>query len=928
MQRIRWGALATTLAPLSLALPLMVPFLAPGLPITADGEIHLHRTISAAVNIQAGHLWPRWSPYLHQGFGYPIHNFYSPGLHVLGALAILLLRLDPVAVLKLLQIVATLLYPLGTYLFARTLTGRAGALAAAAAYTYAPFRFHELWVQANLSQFAAMALLPFLLYTISRGAEQRRVIWLALIGVCFGAIVLLHHPTGFLAAPVAGLYALLALSRCQRRDWLRALSITLGGLALGVALSAVFWLPALAELHDTQLDSIQQNSAFSVDANSLTLNELLAPNLPVDRAMLNTPSALRAGQAQLAAALIGLLALLPAVHADRWLKLNVAAGAVLTIFCLYLITPESVQLWEALPLANLIVYPWRLLGVVAVAVLPGAAALPHLANIALSLFRNLPRRSRTTNTVPTGSPSLLAERGSGGEVNALSAALVGLFFAAALPLLYMPLAFRDVPPPTPATAIEYEQRTGNVGLTSGDEYLPRGVTERPLGVSKTIRYDRWQWVVPLDDDLLKEVSAHPLPAPDPASSRYEIQSTGAFTLRFHQMFFPGWRVTIDGQAAQITQSSPYGLITVQMPAGTHEVVIGYEGTPIQHVADWISLIALVGALSVVMVSLIRHRAVTAKRHSATEPLAARVIVVMVAFTLINQALIVPYTSLFRPRSDPGAPPVQVSLHETFGGVIELLGYDLSAHTVQPGQSLSINLYWRLLKPVDKGLRGAVRLTSLNGAHTWGKVESFNLGGTNTRNWPLDRYAVDQYRLMVPPNAPPFLGHLSVAVFSTDSGIQYLKTSKGSDEVVLADFRLLGDWKTAPDSALTPADLRFGDQVRLVGLRQWVDEKSQHCLLLRWQPQRAMPDYAVMVHLLDGSGQMIGTADGPPLDGLYPTSAWQAGQMLDDTHCVIAPAGTASIAVGLYGRADGQRLPVTGVNGERLLDDSLVIALSH
>jgi hypothetical protein len=419
-----------------------------------------------------------------------------------------------------------------------------------------------------------------------------------------------------------------------------------------------------------------------------------------------------------------------------------------------------------------------------------------------------------------------------------------------------------------------------------------------------------------------------LPAPDPASSRYEIQSANAFTLRFHQMFFPGWRVTVDGQVVQIAQSPPYGLITVQMPAGTHEVVIGYEGTPIQHVADWISLMALVGALSVVVASLLRHRAVTVKRHSATESLAARIVAVMVTFTVINQALIVPYTSLFRPHSDPGAPPAQVALHETFGEVIELLGYDLSAHAMQPGQSLSISLYWRLLKPVDKGLRGAVRLTSLNDAQTWGQVESSNLGGTNTRNWPLDRYAVDQYHLTIPPNAPPFLGHLKVAVFSADSGIQYLKTSKGSDEVVLADFRLLGDWKTTPDNTLTPADLRFGDQVRLVGLRQWTDKEGQRCLLLRWQPQRAVPDYAVMLHMLDGSGQMIGTADGPPLDGLYPTSAWQARQILDDTHCFLPPARTASVAVGLYGRADGQRLPVTSVNGERLPDDSLVIALSR
>src|SRR5688572_30545377 len=126
-------------AALVLALPLIVPFFADGLPNTADSEIHLHRIISAAVDINAGYLYPRWTPYLHHGYGYPIHNFYAPGIHILGAWIYLPTHINGVIIWKLLQMGATLLYPAGAYLFARTFSGRRGALVAAAVYTYAPF---------------------------------------------------------------------------------------------------------------------------------------------------------------------------------------------------------------------------------------------------------------------------------------------------------------------------------------------------------------------------------------------------------------------------------------------------------------------------------------------------------------------------------------------------------------------------------------------------------------------------------------------------------------------------------------------------------------------------------------------------------------------------------------------------------------------
>ena len=80
----------------------------------------------------------------------------------------------------------------------------------------------------------------------------------------------------------------------------------------------------------------------------------------------------------------------------------------------------------------------------------------------------------------------------------------------------------------------------------------------------------------------------------------------------------------------------------------------------------------------------------------------------------------------------------------------------------------------------------------------------------------------------------------------------------------------------------------------------------------------------MLHLLDAAGTMITAADAPPLDGLYPTNSWLAGQVLDDRHCFAQAAQT--LQIGLYTLSDGVRLPITSAGSYTIVDDSLQIPL--
>jgi hypothetical protein len=90
------------------------------------------------------------------------------------------------------------------------------------------------------------------------------------------------------------------------------------------------------------------------------------------------------------------------------------------------------------------------------------------------------------------------------------------------------------------------------------------------------------------------------------------------------------------------------------------------------------------------------------------------------------------------------------------------------------------------------------------------------------------------------------------------------------------------------------------------------------------------NYTVFVHLLDENGQLIGKKDAPPLNGQAPTETWEAGEYVSDEYVFVinpsAPAGAATLELGMYDSATGARLPVIARAGDAPLDHLVVDGL--
>jgi hypothetical protein len=102
------------------------------------------------------------------------------------------------------------------------------------------------------------------------------------------------------------------------------------------------------------------------------------------------------------------------------------------------------------------------------------------------------------------------------------------------------------------------------------------------------------------------------------------------------------------------------------------------------------------------------------------------------------------------------------------------------------------------------------------------------------------------------------------------------------------------------------------------------------LQLWWQALAPVDtDYTVFVHLLDTSGSIVAQGDGVPVDGRYPTSAWEVGESIIDPHSLILPPnlpdGEYRLVVGLYNPQDGSRLLLAELETDFVLLEQLRVS---
>jgi hypothetical protein len=95
-----------------------------------------------------------------------------------------------------------------------------------------------------------------------------------------------------------------------------------------------------------------------------------------------------------------------------------------------------------------------------------------------------------------------------------------------------------------------------------------------------------------------------------ASDEVLVRSPNGTALRFYTYYFPGWRVYIDGERLPdeaLRHETVYGLITVDIPPGEHEVLLRWGDTPLRLAGKALTLLSLAIAIGLIVVPPVVRR---------------------------------------------------------------------------------------------------------------------------------------------------------------------------------------------------------------------------------------------------------------------------------------------------------------------------------
>lgn len=620
---------------LLLSLPVLGPLLQPGYYWGAHDARHsvyyLHQFNQA---IQEGIWYPRWTPDLAFGYGYPLFNIYGP-LSTYAGQVFVLAGLDIVTAVKIVFGLSAVLSGLTMYFFVRRLLNPAAGLIAALTYVYIPYHIFDLYVRAALAESVGFIFVPLVLWGFYEVVTRPRLITILWASVAYAGLMFTSNLLALMFTPILGLYVAVMIvwqffspvAKNEAKAEAKATTIAnhqpsppnsqlhklqefyklyklknfttaiLSGfpplftLLLGLGLSGIFWLPAIVEYQFVRVDQ-WVGGRFAFGDDFVDVFQLFSPKWGFG-ASIPGPNDDAGFQIGLVAIILFVLSFIIVPKLTEPLtKRTLYFFQTMTLILIFLTTPVSTLIWEILPLSSFAQFPWRILVIIA----------PFISILAGSILASLQSPvSNPQSPISNLLPTLL---------------LSTLIILASYP--YIKAEVRD-PKPTEgpisqAALYRFQQSSDEMtGQTAWVRRIPNWSSlaeqvERGGEITTKVSYT----ALPADDSLgvysMEMSTVHELLW---VGTEQEGQS-----VTFLIPYYPGWTAKIyedlgphdgnlDKEVGPVTRIGPVveqpaisttpieGWMVVPVPAGSHFLELRFEDTLIRIIGQWLSIGAMV-----------------------------------------------------------------------------------------------------------------------------------------------------------------------------------------------------------------------------------------------------------------------------------------------------------------------------------------------
>lgn len=518
---------------LLISIPLLIPYLHPGYFPTHDGEWAVVRLSDMFRTLRDLQIPARYSGNLNFGYGYPLFNFAYPFPYYLGVL-IHLFGVGFVDTVKLLFAVTIPTSAFFMFLASRKIWGNNWAgIISSVLYLYFPYRLVDLYVRGSIGESFAFMLFPLVLFSFASLVSKPDSVFFKLLGAfSYAVLVTSHNIMAILFTLTLGLFF---LGNLKKNDF-SLLRNYLFVLISGLGLSAFFWIPALFEKGNILLSllPIADRNLYFVNLPQF-LNSPWGYGTPTDSI---SPFTYQIGWPFLLVLfLISLVFIL--IKLDVLKKVSNEKQAVILFMGFFvfsfLLLKESRIIWR-LPLLSEINYPWVVLSQLGLIASVLAGFLSNFRHFKILAFAVI--LLALALYIPFSKPEFYVDRGE------------GFYF------------------------------TNDATTTSSQEFMPLWVKEKPLERSnEKIEIIKGSGTVSNIFSNSKKIY-------------FSIKMNENGVVRMNTIYYPGWKVSINGTPKEINYNNSKGVMELKLPVGKYSIVASFGETSLRMISNIISVISL------------------------------------------------------------------------------------------------------------------------------------------------------------------------------------------------------------------------------------------------------------------------------------------------------------------------------------------------
>ncbi len=488
----------------------------------------------------------------------------------------------------------------------------------------------------------------------------------------------------------------------------------------------------------------------------------------------------------------------------------------------------------------------------------------------------------------------------------ITIAALALLIIETIPNLY-PRMCMEEPFPTILTVHNYERVTGLVGVDPEGSYFPRTVGERPSGSPLEADFVAGQTPQRFDQTALPSGAE----VRDVRYGRYgvslTVDSPEPFTARYLSFAFPGWSARMDGERVDIAPENPSGLITFDVPAGTHEIEVDWGPTPTRLALVGLSVLSALAVLGVVVWAKRQHESLGAelpKGHSRKLTRSEFTLLGLAALALLGIKLYTDRTeTLLRRTSGPS-----VGMYETLITVrsteMRLEGVSPDEIRADAGGTFHVDMAWTAIAPPSADYQTEIWLEDSSGL-VWSQkgTERPRIfeDAPPTRQWAPGEWGWDSREVRILTGTPPGTYPIVMTLFDKETLQPVTLTDDDSGEV-LGPTAVIG-WVSVQNPIISPTlDAQFPLQadlpelgLRLLGYNQDRSTAAPGDSVLMtffWNCFQPAACGRIRLSLSNGTDPIVEWKL-PAVEEGMPPIAWPDDGFLRGQHLLQLPAGLAS-----------------------------------